>query len=446
MDKDLARGWPMTRGFNNNRKFSFLISTIMVASLVLPLDGVASPNGQLSGLSGNLEKFKVPECNQESYKFPNGTYDLNTKNACDSCGGAIKSAQEETTNAYNSAMAVDTAAKQKAIAGASAAAAGNKFQQNSQTSTANGTKSGRDGAATRSTNASAFAKKAEQVCKQKIKDGCDSVKLQGQDQSDKDESLSACESLQSQAEQVAKDQGSAAGDLGQLMQQAGQLAQQLGQMMQQQPEQKNPKDPSQSSISDTQSTSLSSKNPGASVGFDTSGANGAKVGAAGSAKGGAYASPARDFSAEASNLNAGGLGSGISSNKFGANTGGEGATSASSGGMNSSGASLMGEAPEKAAAVNAKNDATAGLEWGGGGGGGGGYKQPMFGLKGKNDSGGDLADLTGGENNLSGEEGDRTLASADEMSATAQDINDDGDSLFNVIHSKLSEVKRRGSI
>jgi hypothetical protein len=124
---------------------------------------------------------------------------------------------------------------------------------------------------------------------------------------------------------------------------------------------------------------------------------------------------------------------------------GAGSYSAGAGGagLGSSGASMSpgDKDAEKAAAAAAAAAAEESYEVNSGGGGG----RPSFlGLKGRSEE--DLG--AGGESVLSdlgiGEDGSRDLASADELGGGIGEA--EGETLFHVIHTKISEIKRRGSI
>lgn len=393
--------------------------------------------------------------NDPAYMSPTGPMgtmqpDQAKLQVCTKCKQAVDDQVKKVDMARNKAIQDNAAVVGAGSAGTSAignAATGQ--QQNTQNNASATNNVGTGAQAQRAAIAKALGQSAS-TCASQVQSSCNG-NLAAIDKKGAEAASQGCNEIASasnanSAEKTAS--GSTMGDMSQLASALGQALGPLAQMMagqQQQPDTSST-DPYSSSVptNTVAGTSLgTSTNPlaGTSIGNSTN-PNGTEFKAAKNNITGFTPSAASSFGP--STGYASGSGAGDSS---GGGTGvGSGAYSAGGGGgLNSSGASMSPGATdaEKAAAAAAAANA-AGENYEVMASGGGGSRPSFLGLKSRTDE--DLG--AGGESVLGdlglGEEGSRDLASADELGGGIGEA--EGETLFRVIHTKIAEIKKRGSI
>jgi hypothetical protein len=294
-------------------------------------------------------------------------------------------------------------------------------------------------------NAKAVADKAGDCVKNVMK-ACKN--LAPADQKVADHIKDTCQELATASSAVATDKAASSGGMGDMSQLASALGQALGplaQMMgQQQPTDPGITDPSDYSTPPTPvaGTSLGNANnplAGTNIGNGSTTPNGAEfkptknnitgfTPVAGSTMG---------FGPSDAYGTTGGTGYGDSG---GAAIGSGSYSAGSSGGLNSSGSSM---APGSSDAEKAAAAAEAAENYEVNAGGGGGSRPAFLGLKSRTDDEIGSGDSVLGDLGIS-EEGARDLASNDEMAGGIGEA--EGNTLFHVVHSKIAEIKKRGSI
>jgi hypothetical protein len=298
-------------------------------------------------------------------------------------------------------------------------------------------------------NAAGNVRDAARKCSSELQGKC--TGLAAADSQRARELLENCDRIAREAGAIAAEKTGQGIDMGQLAQLAGAAAQMMGAM---QP--KGGAKPESGVSSAYSPTPVAQASPstsglgsgqdtlGTSAGFSNTNPTGASLKNDG-AGGTGFAGPVASRSFEPS------LAAALGGTEFGAFDGaGNGIANTTpsqgaggGGGFGSSGASMMGDGKDPAAAAaDALNRELAGYELGAGGGGGG---RPFLGLKSKS---GDLGDL-GGDDLGNGLLGDLGLDDDHEYASEGSygDIRgEDGVTLFRVIHSKYAEMKKRGSI
>lgn len=408
------------------------------------------------------EGLKCPQNEYQSQQNPSAP----PISGCQQCQAKLR----ETFGNVDSAVAGGVT-KDRSIAAAGTgitkniSGAANGKQDNSMNSENGVQNAGKQAQGERSANAKQVAAAFEK-CKSDIQSSCQESQLGNSDKKPYSQAKQACEEGAKESNAVAAEKAGSGMDMGQLGQMAQQLAQGLGSMMQKkggEKENATPTDSSAASISaPPEATMGSSKPDGAlqtaqSATFDNmDGAKVADIGKNGTAfsngTNGTGAAPAASQSYDSGGAGSSGESGTIGSDPRGGGgmAGGLGASGggAGSGGGSSSGASTFDPNAAAAKAAAGGQDANGAYEIAGGGSG-----SRFLGLRSKS---GDLSDLDGALGTESGGAGmdlaslgndaggDRGLASEGE--AQNADIHDDGSSLFNVVRSKLVEIKKRGNI
>lgn len=373
-------------------------------------------------------------------------------NACTTCQKAVEAQVKAIDLARNQAITQNTAVVGAGTAGTTAvAAATSGVQQVTQTNTGVTNNVGNNAQTQRAALAKTLAQ-AAQTCSQKVEESCKGA-LAAEDMKAKQAATQGCSQIASAATANATEKAASGMTMSDLSQMAGALGQVLGPLAQMMNQQKQGGDTGSNDPSNSGYSTPISTASGTSLGASSSQPSGTNVG--NTNPGGAefknsknnitgFTPSAASHFGPGSDGYASGSGYGDSS---GGGTGmGSGSYSAGGGsaGLSSSGASMSpgDKDAEKAAAAAAAAAAEESYEVNAGGGGGG---RPAFlGLKGRAEE--DLG--ASGESVLGdlglGEEGSRDLASADELSGGIGEA--EGETLFHVIHTKISEIKKRGSI
>ncbi|MCO5141608.1 MAG: hypothetical protein M9962_00800 [Oligoflexia bacterium] len=324
-------------------------------------------------------------------------------------------------------------------------------QQNTQTSAANSNSLGSSGAQNRANIANKLAQELKQ-CASDIQSSCNGKVGPSSDGTQVQNAMNSCNNASQVAQAAGAEQQKNSGGLGEALQAASGLAQALGPLAQMLAgkQDQSATDPYQTQPNYQTSGGSTLNDPGTTNGtsFTTGQSNGTELGTNPSVSSEFASVSPKEFNTglegaggfDSSSGN--GFGSGGASGADIAANGGGGALG-SSGSFNSSGASKMGDKAAEAAAA-ANSPGSEDYAYGAGGGGGGGVKPAMLGLKSKSGDLEGLADLGASNETLSADEnGERMLASEEQGDGIH---GNDGSSLFNVIHSKYSEIKRRGSI
>ena len=410
-----------------------------------------------------LMNAKVSCSNEQAYQpQPNGQG--KDKSACQRCADSVKQWGERMKNDSQTAVGNDAASVAKGKSSMAQGQAAMTANQSSHQNTSSGVdKSGNQAQAERAANASNLGKQFGS-CAKDVEQACQG-NIDEQDKQKGKEAKQACEEGAKASEAVAADKAGSGMDMSQLGQMASQLAQGLGSMMQKKQGENStptPTDASAASVSTpetpAQANMEASKIGGAlqqaqAANFDNVNGKTADVGTgAASVPGSSPKQVAASQSYDSGGNTGGGSGTAGSDPRGGGAgfAGGLGTSGggAGSGGGNSSGASSYDPNAAAAKAAAGGQDANGAYEIAGGGSG-----SRFLGLKGKN---GDLTDLDGalgteaGGSGLdlaslgNGDEAGRDLASGGE--GQAADIHADSSSLFNVIRSKLVEIKKRGNI
>lgn len=380
---------------------------------------------------------------------PKQPFDMGT---CNSCMSALPGEAQKVKGKFDAAVASDAAANSSSAANSATAATTSNgqavVQQGAQNVNGAGAKAGLQQKAANATSVSAAAKE----CSKSIESKCEISKLGPSASSKVQQAKQACDQLASASDAVAKEKAASSGGMGDMSQLASALGQALGPLAQMMAGQQQPETPATDPYSSGYSTpptpvagtSLGNTNnplAGTTIGSSTS-PNGAEFKAAKNNITGFTPSAASNFGPSSGSAD-----SAYGNSSGGGSTGmGSGAYSAGSGGtgLNSSGASMSpgGSDAEKAAAAAAA--AAAGENYEVNAAGGGGSRPSFLGLKSRAEE--DLA--ASGESVLGdlglGEEGSRDLASNEELSGGIGEA--EGETLFRVIHTKIAEIKKRGSI
>ena len=463
-----------------------IIATVMISALSSGSAFAVDNSESAPTVEKILQSAKV-SCNPGEYKNPDGNDKPGLSlAACQACQKALPQIAKGVKGTFQSAVASDgaanagTGAALGAIQGASEAR-----QDQKQIDASKSQAAGNKGMNQKANNSKAISQ-AGQNCAEDIKNQCqDGQQLAGEDQNNVKQAKNACEQLQKEGAANAAENAGKGMDMGQLGQMAQQLAQGLGSMMKGK-EGGGDKggataDPYQSSLSDPYSsastTSATEVTPNASniatpdssksLARATNGAlfdgvNAASnsspigaIGANGAATDGVHANAGSNTpggngmehygpdTAYTAGTNGGSGGGGSPSM-----AGGMGGSFGGGGSGDTSGASQFDPNAKNAAGAGgagASGDGNYEISQGGGG-------RSFIGLKSKSAELGDLDGALGGEGGSGGldlaslgEEEGRDLAS--EGGEMAADIHaDDGSSLFNVIRTKLVEIKKRGNI
>jgi hypothetical protein len=440
------------------------VSALLSLLVTFSSAGAAELGPATSPALQKLLNTQVTCSNQQAYmKPPQGQG--KDESACQKCKDAVKQWGERMQNDAKTAVGNDGAITANGKANMTKAQGAMRAQQDSHQDTSGAVdKAGKQAQAQRATNASGLGKQFSS-CAQEVEQACQG-NIDDQDKQKGQEAKQACEEGAKASEAVAAEKSGSGMDMGQLGQMAQQLAQGLGSMMQKKQGESSTPTPTDSSSSGlstpAEATMASSKPNGAlqhaqSATFD--GVNAAKVAEVGTngtafnnGAGGAGVLPAASQSYDSG----GAGGSGSESSSYGSDPRGGGGFAglgtsgggAGGGGGNSSGASTFDPDAAAAKAAAGGQDANGAYEIGAGGGGG----SRFLGLKSKS---GDLSDLDGalgGESGGAGLDlaslggGEEGRGPASEGEGQNADIHADGSSLFNVVRSKLVEIKKRGNI
>lgn len=429
--------------------FSILLGTIgllfqtnyVYASL---FDGSSStPSVQLNMVDVSGLKSASVTCTGSDYK-PTNMAGLDPS-TCQSCKQKVDELKQKIPELVDRAKLQDGTTSSVTSAGTSAVgSAATGLQKNSQNDAQVSSGLGSNGSSQRAGIASNLAKDLKQ-CADDIKSACNGKTGPTTDGPQWQKAMNACDSASSVAQAAATEQQKNAGGLGDAMQAASGLASALGplaQMLGKQNEQQQP-DPYKATPNyqtAAGNSSLAGTTSAGGTGF-SSAQQGASVGSTSTSSG---AVTPKGFNSGHGLEGAGAFdaGSHSGSNAVDIASAEAAGSTGSSGNFNSSGASKMGTKPEQAAAAGTGSEDFAY----GAAGGSGGVKPAMLGLKSKSN---DLADLaeTGASKDIlqsaEAEDGERMLASEDQDGGIH---GNEGGSLFNVVHVKYSEIKRRGSI
>jgi hypothetical protein len=382
---------------------------------------------------------------------PNDPEQVRQFNNCQQCGKALSDEQTALHNKVGGAIGTSETAN-----GAGAAAVGAVTKaglatniQSGDESTQNGNGSAASPAEAVKASSAKDASAAFNECANKLRSSCNDI---GQSQTNADNDAKACQAGAQHSDQIAAEKAGNGMNMGQLAQLAGAAAQGLGAlagMMNQQPSGVST-DPTTPDVTPPAAADLSGGSTApAAVALNPAGANGASIDNGSGAATGFTTTAASGTPPEVAaslggtDASGAGLDSSDGSAAYGsASPAGSGGFGGSSG-TNTTGASMMGDASKKAAAdVAGSGDYDVNLA-----GGGSSSTKPFLGLK---SDPGDLAGLAGGD--VAGDlPADGSNATADDgrqlASAAGSDIHaEEGNSLFQSVHTKYSEMKKRGSI
>jgi hypothetical protein len=356
---------------------------------------------------------------------------------------------------FRKAIASDAAANSSSAAnsaGAAAAGTGQAVvQQGAQNVSGAGAKAG---LAQKSANAKAVAAKAK-ACPAEIDKACPKQNIAQNDMTTVQQAKTACEQLATGSEAVAAEKAASSGGMGDMSQLASALGQALGPLAQMMAGQQQQPDTSSTDPYNSGYSTPTNTVAGTSLGTNANPLAGTAIGNSTTPSGTEFKAAKNNITGftptAASNFGPGssgyGSGSGYGDSASGGTGMGSGAYSAGSSGsgsLNSSGSSMSpGDKDAEKAAAAAANAAGENYEVMATGGGG---SRPSFlGLKGRaeEDLGAGSGESVLGDLGL-GDEGSRDLASADELGGGIGEA--EGETLFRVIHTKIAEIKKRGSI
>jgi hypothetical protein len=424
----------------------------------------ATELSQLSGYVNQLQKSQGLSCNDGDYWMPPNPPQWGAKQKpigsyvqqmCQSqCNQAITNQAGAVKSKYESAVASDGAANGSSSAAALNGAAGSNGHSNVSQNTQNGNgAAAQAGLQQKAANAAGVAAAAKQ-CAEQIKNACPQSNIANNDMQKVKQAMDACQQLSNASDQVAEDKAKSSGGMGDLSQLAGALGQALGQMMQGGQGADPGYTPDTSSVTTPDPVAGTNIDPvgtnvaGTSIGNNPNGVDGVQFSKPNAANISGFTPNGTSFGPATSGSSYDTAGTGYGNDGYGGGSAGiagyTGSGSGGSAGLNSSGASVAGLDAGAANAGGAGDAASAGpndeinLA-----GGGGGAKPSFLGLKSSADEEqpgepGVLDDLGLG----SDEEGSRDLASNEEAGIAAENSG----TLFTVIHTKISEIKRRGSI
>lgn len=429
------------------------LSGFTAIAMILPTSVGARELSDQQQIVASLQE-NVPTCIPSGYQSP-ANPNLPPISNCTTCKQSLEEAIKGVTDKYPGLVAKSKAADAKASTNAATTAAATTGKQDTSQGSTQNVKSGAVTGLNIKAGAATELSAAGKACAKKIEGSCQ-VPLAQDDITKVDKATQACERIAKESAATAVEKTGSGMDMGQLAQLAGAAMQAMQAMKPNAgaesaaPSSLSQSTPTTPTIANAESSKLggAGERIGSTVGFGgATNPSGASI--AGGPSSGTFASGlaspfgAQSFEPElAESLGGSDPGSfgNASSPSVASGAGSPGGGGASGDG---SGSSRLGSAEEEAARAAALAAAESAYEIGGGGGG-----RPAFlGLKSKS------GDLELGEEGAAGdgvlgelgidEEGDREVAS----DVGVNDIGDEnGVTLFKVIHSKYAEIKKRGNI